>query len=192
MSLSKSPNRTVGRNRLQVSLSRILDHKLLGYAAAASAAGVSGMALAQPSQAEIVYTSTHQAIKIRGTLAVDLNGDGITDFTFYNNMSSCGSQPPSRLAARPPECSEHAFQLLSIRPTGTNGVAVGSRTTQSRAWASALPMGKIVGPKDNFPKYGWMETCATSNGRGSYFGGPWANVKNLFVGLKFAIDGQTH
>jgi hypothetical protein len=191
MSHSTQPRRSSRKNRIPVSLNQRLDHKLLGYAAAASAAGVSMMALTQPSQAEIVYTPAHETVKIRGTLALDLNGDGVTDFTFYNNLSSCGSQPPSRLAAQPPECSQHAFQWLSIRPTGTNAVIAG-QPVNSRAYVSAFPMGKVVGPEDKFPKYGEMESCFTNNGRSTYIIGDWANVKNLFVGMKFSIDGQTH
>jgi len=191
MSHSTPPRRPSRTNRGSVSLNHILDKKLLGYAAAASAAGVSIMAMAQPSHAEIVYTPTHEAVKIRGTLALDLNGDGMTDFTFRNNLSSCGSQPPARLATQPPECSQHAFADLSIHPAGTNAVVAGN-PINSRVWDSALPMGKIVGSQAKFSKYGSMEFCATNNGRSTYITGPWANVKNLFVGLQFSIDGQTH
>ena len=41
-------------NRAPISLNNKLDQRLLNYAVAAGAAGVSVMALAQPGQAEIV------------------------------------------------------------------------------------------------------------------------------------------
>ena len=89
MSLPQSPKRTSGRNRLPVSLSHILDQKLLGYVAAASAAGVGLVALAKPSQAEVVYTPTNQLIKPFATLDLDLNNDGVTDFVIQNVYAVC-------------------------------------------------------------------------------------------------------
>jgi hypothetical protein len=186
MSLSKSPRRASRKNRFPISLSHRLDHKLLGYAAAASAAGVGMMALVQTSQAEVVYTPTQQTIKVRGTLAIDLNNDGVTDFTFYNAFSSCNSQPPSKFAGGPPECSEHSREFLSLRPNGLNGVVGGSR------WQSALPAGKKVGLGDNFGAFGLMAYCGTLFGPPPFSSGPWRNVKNLYLGLAFSIDGQTH
>ena len=46
MSLSDLPSSAARANRLPTSLNHKLDHKLLGYAAAASAAGVGMLALA--------------------------------------------------------------------------------------------------------------------------------------------------
>ena len=104
----------VSKNRRPVSLTRKLDHKLRGYATAASAAGVSLLALAQPSLAEIVYTPTHQTISPRGgTLALDLNNDGVTDFRIDNDLLVCGSRD------RTPECSGYTFQSLLVFPYGS-------------------------------------------------------------------------
>lgn len=180
MSLSKSPGPTSHRNRFPISLNHRLDQKLLGYAAAASAAGVGMMALAQPSQAEIVYTPTRQTVPYRGTLALDLNNDGVTDFTFHNNVSSCGFAPGA------PECSEFTRQKVYVIPEELNGVAVGSR------WAPALPADKNVGPGNKFGSYGSMAACNTLFGTPPSNSGPWHDVQNRYLGLAFSIDGQTH
>ena len=66
-----------------------IEKKLLGYAALATAAGVGALALAQPSEAEVIYTPTNQ--KIAGaSLYLDLNGDGINDFFFQPRFSAGG------------------------------------------------------------------------------------------------------
>lgn len=179
MSLSKSTPRA-SRNRTPVSLSHRLDPKLLGYAAAASAAGVAILALAQPSQAEIVFTPTHQMIPMRGTLELDLNHDGITDFTIHNIIGSCGS--PRAL-----ECSQYTLQALDVDGNSAmNGALVGTR------WASALSAGKRVGPGGKFTAVGSMEQCHTLFGEPAYSSGPWINVQNRYLGLAFIIEGHTH
>jgi len=182
MSLAKSAKRVPAKNRLPVSLDHRLDRKLYAYAVVASAAGASILALAQPSQAEIVFTPTHKMIPQRGTLALDLNGDGITDFTFRNILSSCG------LPGKPPECSQFTSQdFLVYGATALNGAwAFGTRA------ASALPPGKKVGSGVKFANFAVMESCGTGNGVsfGSY--GPWVNVKNRYLGLAFNIAGQIH
>jgi hypothetical protein len=182
MSLSKSASRIPMKDRSPASLNSKLDRKLFAYATAATAAGASILALAQPSQAEIVFTPTHKMVPMNKSVALDLNGDGITDFTFRNTVSSCG------LHAAPPECSNFTFQGLEVYGNSAlNGAwAAGTRG------ASALPPGKKVGPGVKFTNYGALESCATFNGfsEGSY--GPWLNVQNRYLGLAFTIDGQIH
>jgi len=58
-----------------------LHGQLTAYALAAGTAGVSVLALSVPAHAEIVYTSVHQSIGRNGTLLLDINHDGIIDFT---------------------------------------------------------------------------------------------------------------
>src|SRR5579872_3834474 len=68
-------------------------HRLNSYALAASAAGVSLLALARPSEARIVYTPTHHVIADGGSYKLDLNHDGVTDLSFQNmfQTGSCTS-----------------------------------------------------------------------------------------------------
>src|SRR5215469_15348836 len=64
------------------------DHRMKLYSAAAIAAGVSALALAQPAESEVIVT--RQQIKVPywnssgqpASVALDLNGDGVNDFYF--------------------------------------------------------------------------------------------------------------
>jgi hypothetical protein len=175
MSQSKLPKRASRKNLSPVSLSHRLDHKLFGYAAAASAAGVSILALAQPSQAEIVYTPTHQTV--RGPLALDLNNDGITDFTINNLVSSCSTGP---------DC---ILQNLVVSPNQPNRVWV---TYGGLSFAQALPLGEKVGPTDKFGSiFVQMDRCKATRSS-FYLSGSWPETNNRYLGLEFSIDGQTH
>lgn len=173
MPLPKTPPRASRKNRLPISLHPTLDHKLLGYAAAAGAAGVGILALAKPSQAEIVYTPTHQTVP--PSLALDLNNDGITDFTISNYSWSC----PSGVCR---------FQQLVVYPTGRNRVLA---TSAAGAYAQALQADKRVGPGPNFRSSAKMDFCKASR-QSYYIYGPWRFAKNLYLGVEFSIDGKVH
>ncbi len=70
-------------SRIPASLSRSLHHRLNLYALAATAAGVGALALAQPAQAEIVYTPAHKKLHLNHNFFLDLNHDGVNDFKFF-------------------------------------------------------------------------------------------------------------
>lgn len=179
MTQSKSPSRASLKNRFPISLHHRLDQKLFTYAAAAGAAGVGMMALPQPSRAEIVYTPTQQTIRLNGTLELDLNKDGIADFTLHNRLASCAG----------PRCSpEFASQELFVTGPEPNGV----RVSAGSRWAPAFPAGKNVGPGNKFSTQGTMERCATAFGDPPAASGPWLEVRHRYLGLTFSIDGQTH
>ena len=56
-----------------------LNQKLAAYMTAASAAGVGMLALAQSTEAKVVYTATN--VTLTTPIPIDLNHDGIPDFT---------------------------------------------------------------------------------------------------------------
>ena len=183
MSRSNSQNHKAPKNRSAISLNHALDRKLLGYVAAAGAAGVSVLALAPASQAEIVFTPANQLINVHTPLSLDLNNDGVTDFTLREIFEVCVETSNAR---RAPECSEFTFQNLYARGNGSNAVVIGA------ASASALPVRTKVGPGDKFGNDVSLEFCTTQNGTFQHDGGPWLNVKNLYLGLQFTLDGQIH
>ena len=184
MSPSSSPAPTFRRQSSPVSLNHKLDRKLLGYAVAASAAGVGVMALAQPSQAQIVFTPTHQVIAKNMVFNIDFNNDGVTDLTLRNQFSFCR---PSQ-GHQGPECSGFKItdQTLVAYGNAPNGVIAGS------FFASALPAGRRVGAGDQFDDHVNMERCFTGNGTFLVTSGPWLNARNLYLGVTFAIDSETH
>jgi hypothetical protein len=185
MSRPNCQNSKSSRIRSAVSLNHALDHKLFGYVAAASAASVSVLALAPTSQAEIVFTPTNQLITIHNeTISLDLNNDGLTDFTLRELFEVCIET--SGGARRTPECSEFTFQNLYARGNDSNAVVMGVTS------ASALPVRTTVGPADKFGNDVTLEFCTTQNGTFQNDGGPWLNKKNLYLGLQFSIAGQIH
>ena len=70
--------RTSKRPSKPVHLRDPLHRQLHVYALAASAAGVSILALAQPSEAEIIFTRAD----IENPASLDLTGNGAVNFTF--------------------------------------------------------------------------------------------------------------
>jgi hypothetical protein len=146
------------------------------YSLAASAAGVSLLALAQPAQAKIVYTPAHEPINRGVAVNIDLNHDGIKDFKIVANDYG------------------HLFwiDVFSLH--------------QNRIWgsghaASALPAGARVGPNQaKFQKgapacsfsAGTCKTlfdCSVNSG-GTTCEGHWANATIGYLGLKFHIKGE--
>lgn len=156
-------------------LSPILQRRLNHYALAASAAGVSLLALAQPSQAEVVYTKTHAVIGENGVYNLDLNHDGTIDF-LIQEMDDGGFPSSNALLADP---------------------ALGNGVLGFRNDASALQTGASIGPKQKFVAGAYngeaMVTITHSTTGGtSHVRGKWVNATNAYLGLKFEIHGQTH
>jgi hypothetical protein len=168
MSRSHAPKSASRKNRFSISLGHRLEHKLLGYTAAASAAGVSVMALTQPSQAKIVYTPGDETLESNQTLAIDLNHDGIVDLTLTNILGSNEG-------------------YLSVTAPGLNHIAMAGSF-----YASALQPGQKVGTGGRWRAFSaFMDFCSSQNGAVTNRG-PWNNVKDRYLGLEFTIQGQTH
>jgi hypothetical protein len=172
--MTKSPGRFHTPSKLPASLNQHLNL----YALAASAAGVSLLALAQPSEAKIVYTKTHQVIGTNGLYPLDLNHDGTIDFLIKEEG--------------------HPF---SFSGSGSNGLgakeAFGNAVQGSNRLASALSKGASIGSRQRFISSTWsfgevMFKVACSAEAGCATSGKWANVSNRYLGLRFQIDGKIH
>ena len=157
-----------------LQFSEHFNHRLQSYSIAAGAAGVGLLALAQPANAEIVYTPANITISARAlhSYSLDLNQDGTVDFlinaTSRESIDQSGGT--SRIIARPAQ--------------GNGVVGFGGH-------ASALNAGQPIGAGRRF--FGYMlASLFTFIGTEFQFHGLWANVKNRYLGLKFQIDGQTH
>jgi len=151
--------------------STALNRYIAQYALTAAAAGVSMLAIAPPVHGEVVVTRKTLSLSPFGAATnIDLNGDGITDFTFYN-YSSFGSQE------------------LFVADAG--GDVVGS------GYASALMRGAQIGPS---AKFGPASSNITVIERGfgvgygnSRFSGNWKSApKNHYLGVRFKNHGETH
>ena len=170
--------RSGSRNRAAQQLSESLHRGLNAYALAASAAGVSVLALAHPVEARIIYTKAHILIH-NGSYPLDLNHDGLTDFTL---SAQSGVTAYSRFYAG-----------LDVRPPTDQGPnQIWHFTYQRRSsYAAALKAGVRIGPKARFgPGNGWV--MASANSFKTVVGSQWCDVKNRYLGMRFLIDGKVH
>jgi len=149
------------------------------YALAAGAAGVGIVALSQSAEGKIVYTPVHRVIGPHHTYNIDLNHDKITDFTIKNSVSAC---------------TDYCFFELRENPAAGNSAA-GYTTAGQAALASALIPGAVIGPRKIFKNRTGAMVVARSDvntsGRTIVYG-PWVNVRDRYLGLKFQINGKTH
>jgi hypothetical protein len=164
-----------------------LDKTLLGYATAASAAGVGLLALVQPAEAKIIYTPTNTPITLNGpVVALDLNNDGVTDFYLYN-VADSGS------ARKHPEgFYQHA---IAVEPTQTvNQVGVITSFNKD-VCAAELPKGQVIGVGKNFQVGSFAMFQVTNE---SYTIGTancqWQGKANKggFLALTFVVGSNTY
>jgi len=151
-----------------------LQRRLNNYALAASAAGVSILALSYPADAKVVFTPVHQVIGHNGVYNLDLNNDGTVDFLIQQWNQGFSS----------------SNELLA-------DAAVGNAVEGTKFYAAALAAGASIGPNQKFvsgsPNGEIMVVISHfTTGGTSYVHGSWVNVRNRYLGLKFQIDGQNH
>jgi hypothetical protein len=106
------------RPRTPSQLSVSLDQRLNAYALAASAAGVSLLALSPPAVARIVYTPIHRVIEKNSFFYIDLNHDGVADFLIVNSAFR-GSHTSVNLLPALPNHDESAGVAGAFRSPDT-------------------------------------------------------------------------
>jgi hypothetical protein len=175
------PQQNSPKPRPTAKLDSTLDRHLTAYVTVATAAGVSVLA-ATPAAASIVYTPADVAIG--RSYALDVNNDGIADFTFdiFTISQSAGFIA---------DLNVH----LDVPGNAVRADRVGGGE------AAAMPIGAAIGPAKPFTSFlstysgVFMYAHGEFNGSGGVSGfwdGPWANQTNKFVGLKFMIAGSVH
>jgi hypothetical protein len=167
--------------RQRKNLSHGVEHQTKMYALAASAAGVGMLALAQPSQAKIVYTPANIQINVGGGLVyLDLNNDGVNDFQFYDVFSV-----QLRGAS-----DAHSFSYLTVAPVQKSNRVYAVKSNGGLC-AAALPKGVKVGPHSPFqPGDSNLGMAFQSNSGGASC--PWRPVMQAYLGVKFVVNGKTH
>ena len=160
-------------SRKTANLSEPAHHQLNMYALAAGAAGVGVLALTQPVEAKIIYTPAHRVIGPDSKYLLDLNHDGITDFTIANSYN----------------CPDSCVSIVVAKPAnGTHGVEGPLSSRGHASWAYALTAGAIIGPKRPFSasalEFAGSGVCHPA-------GSHWCNLKR-YLGLSFKIHGKTH
>jgi hypothetical protein len=166
----KQPSRC---SRTTAHVSGPLDHQLNLYSLAASAAGVSVLALVSPVQARIVFTPAHIKLTPNHKFALDLNHDGIKDFELLDEAAG-------------------SSDFLESKPLQTgNALAQANTDCNPSVGVAALKAGVLIGKGQTFSNnvYCMAQYIGADGGSlGSWAGG----VKNRFLGLQFMINGQKH
>ena len=185
MTKSRSRKEYPADPKIGLRLGAKLEQTLLAYAAAATSAGVGLLALACPAEARIIYTHANEQISPNHLFPLDLNHDKKRDFTFDDSHATTSAQG--------------AWGILTIFPGKSANEIWGYQTSNGfRRLASALPGGVSVGPKGKFsPGERIMLTTSVSGlhrqgTSSSRCIGPWKNVTDRYLGLKFIINGKAH
>jgi hypothetical protein len=181
-----------------------LEKSLCAYAGAALAAGVTLLAVTSSAQAKVVYTPAHTNIPINnyGSILLDLNHDGIADFSFWNQTVK-GDQ------------GEFGFDLsVGCAPMAASRKSNICRYQMNQIWgrgvvsgrfASALRPGFLVRPSKSYfqqarkvgsssPRVlmGNIGGAAFSGFPTSRTSGQWMYTQRRYLGFKFIISGQVH
>jgi hypothetical protein len=169
--------------RSKSSLSETLDRRLKMYSLAASAAGVSILALALPADAEVVVTAKNLTVVAGSPVYIEMTGVGKANVEIVANSS-------------------RFYEALIIAPL-PGGEAAIHLSPLNIYDVSRLVPGAIVGPQIQFDTTGndavfagfysytvcFSDTCVS----GIYFLGVWpANGSSAYLGLKFGIAGHIH
>ena len=156
-------------------ISDSLNRQLSIYALAASAAGVSTMALSQAAEAKIVYTPTRVKIAPLQPYGINFdNSQGKPNLHLLWNGTATGHS-----------------SLIAYATTG--GVAY-KPSSRRIPYESAIFAGGKIGPERHFQNQKFGPRMALHYGE--IWLGPWANggkgVKDRYLGIKFKISGKFH
>jgi len=163
--------------RTKKQLSESFVKHVNAYGLAAGAAGVSLMALAQPAEAEIIFTPADSTIPFNKLVTIDLNHDGNPDFKFFFYTFAY-----------------HSFRAdLTVGAVNTGGGMING----AGKYASPLFRGNNIGPARSFGAGSQVmfrsqgaDYDSSIDSRHVY--GPWLNDTNRYLGVEFVIDGATH
>jgi len=166
-------------------LPAVVEKRLSSYVIAATAAGVSVLALTPLADGRIVYTKTNKIIDSENPARIDLAHNGINEFSIWRRSSA----------------------------RSTSSVGANSLKTKDRVWgqpksgeilASALPRGfRIASSKKHFSRGGnygklmwrYEAGCRTTNGTTvctPVYIGQWKQPVNAYLGFQFQLNGKTH
>jgi hypothetical protein len=161
------------RSRTPSKLSESLHQRLNSYALAASAAGVSLLALVQSTEAKIVYTKAHHIIRPDSRYKIDLNNDGVADVVIVDKVDKFNCAP---------NCIGSIY--------ATAGSFLGGRLDPAPL---ALRKGATIGASRKFwSSHGTMAQALFLSGGTLSSSGAWANVTNRCLGLRFTLNHQRH
>lgn len=178
--MSRLENTSAVANRKPALLNLTLEKNLASYALVAGMTGVGALALAQSAEAKVVFTTAHQSILPDRVLQLDLNHDGVTDVSFSNFNFATHVSYPGSYGSFKADAFNFGNQIVATSPS-------------QQAYGAALNSGFTVSAKANFKSFPRMNFCRTDPSHHTRFrSGPWINVNNKFVGIKFLINSEMH
>ncbi|HVI10086.1 MAG TPA: hypothetical protein VND65_17490, partial [Candidatus Binatia bacterium] len=115
------------------------------------------------------------------TTTLDINNDGMADFTFTMSSTAHFSSIGYTTRAR--------FLFKAAGAQAGNSAVKGHQGET----AAAIAKGQTIGPQDQFASGAYLSfnKFRISTGQGQQFGS-WQSVEYAFVGLKFMLNGQVH
>lgn len=167
--------------------SKSLNRQINLYSLAASAAGVSVLALAHPAEGSVVVKQTNATVGFQAPVFIDMNGDGTNDFEF--SVARGGY--------------DHSFyNTLNVIPLAGGRPVAGARGSIG-PYGAALASGAKIGPSAHFSssigrgQVMLERTNGFVSGSSRYTAyGPWGIQGTYshyrYLGVKFLINGQTH
>jgi len=134
-----------------------------------------------PAHAQIVYTQVNVSIPVGESYNLDLNGDGITDFTLK-----------SKLLQGLCQWGDEYVWSLTVIPVAGNHVVTATDQAGSD-YASALLYGALVNAAQNFYPNASLMASLNWGACGVGMQGEWLNLPTRYLGLQFQdSDGNTH
>lgn len=160
-----------------IGLGPELEKRLAAYATAGAA--VLGIG-PTPAQGEVVYTKVRTLCNPGAD--IDLNHDGIVDFSVLTFRGSSSNQ---------------FLENMYVQPASGNGFAYQTYFFSGLGVAKALDFGSEIGPSLNFAGVhgdmaGLISTITNGGAIIANSAGPFANVQNKFLRLKLLVGGQIH
>ncbi|HEY7099692.1 MAG TPA: hypothetical protein VH437_23410 [Terriglobales bacterium] len=163
--MNVEPQTDISLSTKESLLSSALDHRLFLYTVAAGAC----LAATPVSNAEVLFTPSNAVVQRSGpkTLAIDIDHDGLADFTL--GITHCLS-------------FSFSFMIPCLR---AYTAAHSNQIAASSKWAAVLNKGAAITGHHSFIGNVKMTT---------YFGflGFWGNTANKFLGVRFLIAGEVH
>jgi hypothetical protein len=136
---------------------------------------------AVPAAAEVVYTQVNISVPVGGYYNIDVNGDGVTDFTLGSKLLQGYCQAGD----------EYEWSLTAI-PANGNAVVIAADHTGAN-YASSLTKGVPVDTSQSFSTSASLmaELYWGNCGAGTF--GEWLNLPARYLGLQFQDEAkQTH
>jgi len=140
------------------------------------------------ADAQVLYTDVQPDSIVFGqgnSYMLDVNNDGLDDFSIHINISSFTYGTSFSLFA----------ETIRVTPQGSNGVAVSNGSFSSFPYA--LGTNVNIGSSMFFASY--ASQLLNAQGYNNYMGnqypisaGNWQGVQNKFLGLRLILNGQTH